>query len=46
LMQRSQVTNGEDNKRVELNVAELAAGYYMVHVQNGSNQATMPLIKQ
>ena len=46
LMQRSQVTNGEDHKRVELNVAELAAGYYMVHVQNGSNQATMPLIKQ
>jgi hypothetical protein len=46
LMQRSQITNGEDNKRIELNVESLASGYYMVHVQNGDNSATMPLIKE
>jgi hypothetical protein len=46
LVQRSQVANAEDNKRIDLNVEALAAGYYLVRVENGSNHVAMPLVKE
>lgn len=39
-------SNNDSNRMIQLNIAELASGYYFVRVDNGSNSQTLPLIKQ
>lgn len=38
--------NTEENRMIQMNVEELAAGYYFVRVDNGSKSQTIPMIKQ
>lgn len=38
--------NSDKSRMLNLNVSELAAGYYFVRIENGSNNKVLPLIKE
>jgi Secretion system C-terminal sorting domain len=46
IITRQQIANADRSQRVEMNVESIASGLYLVQVSNGSNNATMTLVKE